>query len=75
MPVNVTIQIPNELAAALKSERVCSGVPTSEFIRRAVTALLAAKEDREYVHVVTGESFTADEIECKNEQARLESRI
>jgi len=47
MPVNVTIQIPNELAAALKSERVCSGVPTSEFIRRAVTALLAAKQEKE----------------------------
>jgi hypothetical protein len=38
MSVSIVIRFPDETAAALKAERIKSGVPTNEYVRRAVTA-------------------------------------
>ena len=73
--MNILIQFPDKTVAALKAEKQRTGVPTSEFVRRATAALLAAKDGKEYVHVITGVSYSADEVEAKAEQARLENRI
>ncbi|MGO8811004.1 MAG: hypothetical protein ACLQJF_16215 [Candidatus Sulfotelmatobacter sp.] len=76
MAKTLVVQIPDELDAALRTERLRTGCSTSEFVRRATAALLAAKDESEpYCHIITGVSYSADEVEAKAEQARLENRI
>jgi hypothetical protein len=75
MSKTLIVQIPDVTFDALRAERLLTGVPTSVFVRRAVTARLAAKDGKPYVHAVTGESFTADEVEAIAEKERLGERI